>query len=275
MNEREISFWSGAWEDGWGALPFLAVVCGAWAGGMTPLWQPTLAGMLALVAVGWLPLWRALEGTDWVTPLRAWRTWDAEAALPTWPYLQPDTPGAALHRRLRQALAWWRECAAATLALPLRVALFSLALSALLSLVIGRTALLLTLLFITLSEIALLWDDTGRSPAFFSALLQVGLPWWLGASSGTLTPALGLSGLALSVAVVSCLRPTRALALGWAPLLILLVGWQRPFSAGMVALSALPIVWLSLQMPEGLRRRAGGWMALVLVLTAGAWIWSG
>ncbi len=276
MNEREAGFWLGPWEGGWWLLPPVALVCGAWASGVTPLWRPELAALLALVLAGWRPFWRALSRTDWATPLRAWRTWEDEAPLPRIPYLQPGTPGAALQRRLQQALAWWRACGAQTLALPLRVALLSLGLSLLLALAIGRTALLLTFFFISLSEVALLWDERGHIPTFFHALMEAGLPWLLGSSLGAPDGLQLALALGLSLLVAAFLRPTRASGLGTLPLLGLLVS-QHPFTAGWVALSCVPLVWLGMRAPDAstYRRRSAVWLMVVFILTAGALLWNG
>lgn len=277
MDQQQNSFWLGEWEGGWWLLPLLAVLGGAWASGARPLWSAELALALALVLAGWLPLWRALSGTDWVTALRVWRGWEAEASLPAWPYVQEGTPGAALHRRLRQAVAWWRAWGEPHLGLSVRTALLSLGLSVLLSLALGREALFLTALFLTLSEIALLWDEHGYIPDLFHTLLGVGLPWLLGGGLGE-GGRLGAVAVALSVALAGFRRGRSSASVLLAlPLLLLLVALGRPLSAGWVALSSIPLIALSLLPLDDptYRRRSGGWAALLVILTAGALTWPG
>ncbi len=256
----------------WWLLASAALVGGTWAAGVKPLWRPELAVPEALILVGWLPLWQALEAADWLTPLRAWQGWEPEAPLARWPYLQPGTPGAWLHHRLRQARAWWRDCGRASLAAPLRAALLALGLSLLLSLAAGRAALLLTVLLITLSEIALLWDGSGRMPAFFCALMGVGLPWMLGSSLGSGSVWMGVMALALSVAVAAFVRPGRLAGLALVPLVLLLVGLQKSWAAGWAALGAIPLVWLSLWPDEMPARwdKVELWLVLLVAVTAGA-----
>lgn len=278
MDQHQSSFWLGEWDGGWWLLPLLAILGGAWASDAQSFQRAGLALSLALVLAGWLPLWRALSGTDWVTALRVWRDWEAEAPLSPWPYLQEGTPGAALHRRLRQAVAWWQAWGEPHLGLSVRTVLLSLGLSVLLSLAAGRTVLLLTALFITSSEIALLWDEQGNIPVVFHVLLTVGLPWVLGGSSGGDVGRLAITALALSVALSAFWRGrSSAAALGLLPLLLWLVVLPRPLAAGWVALSSIPLIHLNLLPLDETtyRRRAGFWMALVLILTAGALAWNG
>ncbi len=272
MRKEEATSRVGSGEIRWELLAAVAVMGAAWTSGTDSLWRPELALLLALVLAGWLPFWRALSEVDWLTPLQAWSGWEQEAPLAPWPYVQPGTPGARLQRRLRQALAWWRACGRSTLASPLRAALSSLGLSLLLSLAAGRTALLLTFLFITLNEIALVWDGTGRMPPFFVALSGVGLPWLLGSTLGTGGAWGLLVALALSLLVAAFLQPGRAAGLALLPLLALLVVWQRSWAAGWVALAGLPLVWLSLWPldPPAQWRRVEWWLLCLLVVTAGA-----
>jgi hypothetical protein len=174
-------------EDGWVLLPLAAAVGGAWA--FAQPWGDadvsSLLIMAALMLGGWHSFWRSVTRTDWATPLSRWRDWDAEAPLRRWPYLQPGTPGAALHRQLRRARAWWRSVGREALILPLRRALLAGVLSLLLSAVLGRLALLLTFGFIAVTELATLWHEgRGCVGAGWRGLALGALPWLLGASLG-------------------------------------------------------------------------------------------
>jgi hypothetical protein len=174
-------------EDGWVLIPLMAAAGGAWAFAQpwTSAEVPTLLTMVALMLGGWHPLWRAVTRTDWATPLCRWREWETEAPLKPWPYLQPGTPGAALHRQLRRARAWWHAVGREALHLPLRRAVLAGVLSLLLGAVLGRTALLLTLAFLAVTELAALWHDgAGRVGSGWHGLALGALPWMLGASLG-------------------------------------------------------------------------------------------
>lgn len=237
-------------EDGWILLPLTAAVGGAWA--FARPWEssdvPPLLTTVALMLGGWHAFWRAVTRTEWAPPLRRWRDWEAEAPLKRWPYLQPGTPGAALHQQLRRTRAWWLAVGRETLALPLRRAVLAGVLSLLLSAVLGRTALLLTLAFITVTELAALWHGgEGRVGAGWQGLALGMLPWLLGASLGGGLEAAALSSMAVlllvgfyssagwqavfgPLAAAGCLAlQGRAIAPGWLLLLAVPGGivWAR------------------------------------------------
>ena len=259
--------------DGWGLLPVAAIIGGAWVYGST-LNAPPVIAALVLVLGGWLPFWRASTLTSWAEPLAQSRTWQREEPLPHWPYLQPGTPGAALHRTLRQARAWWRDVGRAALSTPLQSAALALAVSLLAGLVVGRNALLLTLLMVAWTEIAVLWHGgRGEIGAVWSAGSLIGLPWVLGASLGatTMTQPL-LSALILVVFVGLYAHPAPAAAIG--PLLAAcFLIWQGHFvAAGVLLLLALPGLMALLYRPtvHMYRRAIMPWLLATLILMAWA-----
>ncbi|MBN2390300.1 MAG: hypothetical protein JXR84_06240 [Anaerolineae bacterium] len=270
-----------AWPTlyGWGFLPVAAVLGGAWAFAAPLKGDVLIATLTALVLAlaGWLPSWRAVTRTPWTETFALWRTWEREVPLPLWPYLQPGTPGAALHRALRQARAWWSEVGRAALAAPLCMAVLALSVSVLTALVLGRDALILTLAMVAWTEIAVLWHEgRGDVGAAWAAGALVGLPWLLGASlspsadtTATLQPV--LSALALTLLVAFYAYPGPSAALG--PLFGggFLV-WQGQFlAAGGVLLLALPGLLLLLQRPPTAmyRRALAPWLLAVILLMAG------
>jgi len=278
MRARTLPAWPTLY--GWGFLPVAAVLGGAWAFA-APLkgdvWLAVLT-RLGAGAGGWLPFWRAVTRTPWAETFASWRTWKREASLPLWPYLQPGTPGAALHRTLRQALAWWGEVGRAALAAPLCMAALAAGVSVLAALVLGRDALLLTLALLAWTEIAVLWHEgRGDVGAAWAAGALVGLPWLLGASLGasagntaTLQPA--LSALALTLLMAFYAYPGPSAVLG----LLLGAGflvWQGQFLAtGGVLLLALPGLMLLLQRPSTAtyRRAITPWLLAIILLVAWA-----
>lgn len=259
---------------GWGLLPVAAVLGGAWAyaGPLEGNVWSTVLTALVLALAGWLPFWRMVTRTPWAETFALWRTWKHEAPLPLWPYLQPGTPGAALHRALRQVRAWWGEVGRAALAAPLCMAALALGVSVLASLVLGRDALLLTLAMIAWTEIAVLWHEgRGDVGAAWAAGALVGWPWLLGASLGdteALRPA--LSALALILLMAFYAHPAPSAALG--PLLGAgFLVWQGQFlAAGGVLLLALPGLLLLLQRPSTAtyRRALAPWLLAIILLMA-------
>jgi hypothetical protein len=271
MDFDRANFWVGTWDGGWLVLPLVAVFCGAWA--FTDLSAPgTLAFAAVLVLAGWAPLWRAVVTTDWATPLAHWRTWETVAPLPIWPYLQPGTPGAVLYGALGRARSWWHACGAEFLAIPLRSACFALIISLLLGMGIGRSALLLTLLFLTLTELAALWHEgRGTGGKGWEALALVGLPWLLGASLGGTVLLPLLSAVVVTALVAGYARPGW-LAMAGALIAALFLLWQQqPFAAGVLLLLVFPGLWLSANRVAVLayRRAVLPWIVAMLLLFAG------
>ncbi len=269
---RNITNWLIRWA--WTLLPVIALLGGAWAFG-TPLETlPTTALALALVLGGWLPLWRAITSTDWKTPLQQWRTWDEREPLPNWPYLQPGTPGAALHRALEEAHAWWQAVGADALTDPLRIAGLALTLSALLSLALGRTAVLFSISLLTFAELATLWHEgKGYVGTGWEALGRVGLPWLLGTSLvGPITLIPWLVALVVTI-LVSLQATNRAWAILGPLITSAFLLWQgESFAVGGVLLLSLP-GWLLLLDgvdPTRYRRAVAPWLLLMLLLIAGA-----
>ncbi len=261
-------------EGGWIALPVLAVVGGIWAFSRPIIDEtPTrLAAALALVIGGWQPIWRALTQTNWAIPIKRWRGWTLNDSLPTWPYLQDGTPGARLHRRLRQAHSWWRQVGRESLAQPLQRSVLGLLVSLLLGAALGRSALLLTAFFVTWAELAVLWSEgEGQVGMIWRGVAVAGLPWVLG---GGLIEGDGLA-LALSALLVSLLVGLYGLRSWWSLLgpglgAAYLVAQGKAFAAGLLLLLALPgLIALSYRpTPEAHRRVTGPWVLAMVALLA-------
>ena len=261
----------GGWA--WTFLPLASLLGAAWAFGAPLETLPTTALALALALGGWMPLWRAITTTDWKTPLSRWRAWQARAQLPRWPYLQPGTPGAALHRALEHARAWWRDVGASALAGPLRTVLSAAALSVLLGAVLGQTALLLSALLLTCAELAALWHEgEGGVGTGWDAVGRVGIPWLLGASLAA-PPSLvaWLSALAVTL-LVGFQAAGRAWSVVGPLVAAAFLLWQQyPVAVGAVLLLSLP-GWLLLLdgvTPERYRRAVAPWLLATLLLIAG------
>ncbi len=261
-------------KGGWLALPVLAMLGGAWAfSGEVFTGSPTdLAIAAALVVGGWQPLWQILTQTDWATPLKRWRNWEAAEPLPGWPYLQAGTPGAALHQRLAQAKSWWNAVGRVPLVRPLRRSFVAVMVSVLLGSALGRDGLLLTLLFVTCVELATLWHEgVGEVGSLWCGIGLAGLPWLLGASLGD-----GWSGQAtLSSLVLALVVGLYAHHSWWAILgptigALFLIGYGYTMAAGWLLMLALPGMLVLSHKPSlyGYRRAIGPWVLGMIMLMA-------
>jgi hypothetical protein len=263
-------------RDNWGLLPVVAVIGGMWAFTASPGSGDltTLVAALVTVLGGWTPLWHTSTTTLWSAPLASWRAWEREEPLPHWPYLQPDTPGAAIHGALRRARAWWREVGRDVLADPLRATALAWIVSVLAGLILGRTALLLTLVLTAWTEMAVLWHEgRGHVGTGWAAGALVGLPWLLGAAlvaTDIVLPV--LSALALFTMMGFYAIPSPVAMVGPIIAALLLV-WQGHFiAAGVLLVLALPPLMLLLYHPpkEDYRRAVIPWLATMIALMAWA-----
>jgi hypothetical protein len=231
-------------DGGWALMPLLAAAGGAWALNRS-VWTEsptTLVVILALIAGGWQPLWRALTLTDWGTPFGKWSGWSTSDPLSRWPYVQPDTPGDHLKQRLALAKAWWRSVGASSLSPPLRRTIRALVVSLLLSLALGRLSGLLTLVLLTLAELAALWHEgRGNVGPMWTGIALAALPWFLGASLGTsdgIAPA--LSGLVVALMIGLYAHPNGWAATGPVVGAAYLIWQGHPSAVGWLLLLSLP-----------------------------------
>lgn len=270
MTLQRTNPWIGPWEGGWPLIPLAAVIGGAWEAARPldaeALSQLALASTLVLVA--WCPLWRALIMTPWKTPFARWKAWDQCVPLPRLPFIQPHTPGAALTRTLEQAHAWWKSEGSATLGAPLGSALLALIAGILLSLPLGRTALLLTLIHFAWVQLMTLWSEgSGKPGRVGEAVAAAGLPWLLGASLSE--GALPLGG---SLAVIALLSfyPIPGLPALLGPMLAAgyLLSQGEPLATGALLLLALPgLLLLTQRFPAAQYRFAiPPWVIAMLLL---------
>lgn len=254
-------------------LMLIALGSGLWsAGGAAALrgrWLP-----LALVLAGWFPLWEALTTTDWAAAFVRWQRWTEEAPLPRPPYLREGGPGAQLWHALAAARRWWQAEGAAWVGRPLRQSLLALAVGLATSAALGTEALLLTLLFIALAEMAALWyDGHGVEGPLWSALGEAAMPWLLGATlGGAASDQALLSALAVAALGAAFLTPGLAAIVG----VLLGAGWLlregHSVAAALLLLSAYPpLRFAAVPLPEAEHRRlALPWLWLALLILAGA-----
>lgn len=299
-NVPNIKVWVEFGQPGYELLAVVSVIGAAWsfsrlshqASLLDSERLPILAAAVALVFGGWGQLWHALVETQWATALAQWRGWRRELPLAPWPYLEPGTPGAALHRTLSQARAWWRDVGHKSLELPLRSAFLALTVTLLLSLALGRIAIVCSLLFCAWAELAALWHEgQGHVSALWVGWARVGLPWLLGAmlvlEAAAGAPAVGgvgmtapetkfatamLSALVLTLLFALYLQPSFVALLGPTVAAIYLILRGRAFIAGVVLLLAFPGLRLILHQPseDTYRRAIIPWLLVMLIIIAGS-----
>lgn len=272
-NTSESHIWIGVWENGWLLLPLAATLGGAWAFGLELEDNIQIGAALALVLGGWMPLWRAITRTNWAGPLSRWQRWDKVLPVPVLPYLQPGTPGAALHRSLSYARSWWEEEGRENLALPLKSAIIATCISLLLGLSLGRIALLLTLCLLSWAELATLWcEGKGQVGSIWSAVGMVGIPWTLGATLFSEDIALAMFSAIIVTLMVGFYASASWLTfLGPVLMCVYLIGQSYTFTAGIVLLLAIPGLSLVLRRTETVayRQAIAPWVLLMVLVVAG------
>lgn len=269
----------------WRIGPAWAVLAGALASGAALLADTTplrLVGAILLADSVWGVLWR-------MTSLPPAAGGERPAETLNLPYYREASPAGRIVRLLHwlTAGAGWPELLA------------SFVLATVLGLLLGPSALLLTVMAWAVALWGWLLMQSGRQPAACDALLNVGAPWLLGlavAEPATL-PALWrtvageaalpgelarlsagvLLGLAFTVqgwgsrrAFLSHGRRSIGLWLGQAAILAVLIGLQQTQALVVVALLLLPPAWLLWQAGDDLRAalaRSGAWW-LAAMLTA-------
>jgi hypothetical protein len=173
---------------------------------------------------------------------------------------------------LGQARAWWRQVGRQALALPLRRALLGLVVSLLLGMAISRVTLLLSVVFLTLAELAALWGEgSGRVGALWQGAALVGLPWLLGAAmqDGIEGQAV-LSAAALTLSVGLYARPAWSAVLGPIVGAAFLTSQGHAMAAGWLVLLMIPGLMVLVHEPDAAnyRRAIGPWVLAIIALTA-------
>jgi hypothetical protein len=125
---------------------------------------------------------------------------------------------------------------------PLLEVLLALSVSLLLGFIIGRTALLLTLMYFAVTQLAVLWSGGKQKVGTgWLGLAQAGLPWWLGVSiKKTIQTDAAISGLVLII-LVGLYTFTFPFALIGPVLAAIYLIWQgHTITAGWLLLLSLP-----------------------------------
>ena len=268
-----ISIGPGVWRIG----PAWAVLAGALASGAPLLGDAMplrLVGAAILADSVWGVLWRLTAADD---ADRANQLAEDERL----PYFQPQSPAGRALGMLHDIApgASWRELMAA------------LALTGVLSLLLGVPALVLSILAYAVILWAWALGRADKQPAVCDALLNVGLPWLLGLLLArdafqlpvTMPPL--LPGVTMGVAFTALQWGARRAYLsegsrtfaawfGQAAVLVALVGLEQPWVLVLVAALLLPPamwLWRSRVMASGVEealRQSGPWWLAGMLLSA-------
>jgi hypothetical protein len=254
----------------WRIGPAWSVLAGALAAGVPLTTSDTLLRLAAAVVLADLA-WGTLRK---FIPAQPARVEARVAALPSAPYAHPAAP---LTRFLQALTAGHSEGAVAS-GMAWQSLLAGLVLTAALSLLLGRAALILSAVAIGVTWLAWALARRGNRPAFGLALLDVALPWGVGSLLAWRGPGAlaGLGPAALLAMAFTVLQwgSHRArladglrfggLWLGQASVLVGLAVLHQPWALAVTAtLFAPPTWWLA--------RRAGASGALVLSMP---WWWA-
>jgi hypothetical protein len=261
--------------------PAWAVIAGVVAAGLPDLGVTALLAVVTAAALADL-VWGALRQ---IVPGPERRSSIDDGAAPVslaLPYLQPDSPLAGWLRSLTPAASGEHESRG------WQGTLIALAVAFALSVLLGVPAVMLSGVAVFVIMIAAAVARRGDIPAFWNALLDVGLPWALGLSlawNGNGAPAAFAPAAALGGAftvlqwgiyraeetpgMFDAPRPARrrtGLAwLGQFLVLLVLIVFRQPWAvAGTAALLAPPSFWLA-RAGSGVSSALPWWWAAMLL----------
>lgn len=252
----------------WGGLGVWAVLCGALSTGHLR-WDADrllpLAMVLLLSELAWGSLWDLATHVDWFRLIRARPAGGYPKQFRGLPYTLPHAPGGRLARAWGWAGHWWREVFWPAAGQALMGGLAALALAVVLSLLLPSRLRTAYAALAALLSLGVLQGRGGREPLAGQAFLQVGLSWVAGSlalAEGTQETV--LIALAFSVAAWGALRADRGLGGGrWllngGLLLVvgLMIAWEQPLVAGLLALLFFGPLALQLSAPGEDTARAG------------------
>lgn len=256
LNNRwvDLRLWPGRPLAGGGSL--WAVLCGLIASNGLGLEAGViLTAGFALFLAGplWGAVWQAVALNDWFTPFSA-HEWAIPASwVALLPYTAPGSPAGRIAEGLGRARVWWRERLWPGHGIAVIGLAVALPLSLGVALVVGRSAVVLTVAVWALATLAQVIDrGVGTPPSELQATVEGGLPWLLGhAVLGELTwPSVAVAaafavGYGASLALARGYgQPLAWLNGGQALVLILLIAEGHPFLAALAALLLLSQLYL-------------------------------
>jgi len=213
------------------------------SGGLAAHWETALALLLAAFVADplWGALWVLIAEADWLLVLDGRRLPTRSEHVPALPYTAPGSPGRRFASWWGRVRVWARKEFAPRLGGQATSLVVVVPLLAVLSTVLGRQAVTLSLAALGVALWALLVRSPGAPPSrWLRAVMEMGLPWLLG--HGVLLPLTSRSALAVlgyTIAYGAALglplavdrRTLFLLNGGQVATLALLVVWRRPVAA--------------------------------------------
>jgi len=252
----------------WGWMGVWAVLCGAVATGALR-WDAEVLLPLALVLLlselAWGSLWDLSTGVEWFRLLSSRPAGGYPTRFRGLPYTLPHAPGGRFARAWGRTMHWWREVFWPAAGLALMGGLAALALAVVLSLLLPGRMRPLYAALVALLSLGVLYGKTGRPFFAGQALVQVGLGWLAG-SLVLASDTRDAAALALSFSVVAwgALRADRGLwggrwLLNGGLLLVvgLMIAWNQPLVAGLLALLSFGPLALQIPSADGSEARTG------------------
>jgi hypothetical protein len=265
---RSRTFWlSPAW----------AVLCGLIASNAF-VWtgrDALIAALAVIIADGaWATLWWGVAETDWQQLSATWKA--VAVSRSESPLVVHGSPADRSQYGLARLRVWWRAGGREQAGTPLFSALFALALSVLLSAVIGWQALALTLAAFALTQIALILRLHQRAISWLHGFVAIGLTWMLGhAAFSELTLLSALSAVIFSFAYAAMRDlaqgavTTRRWLLPQIILIIVLIWLQQPISAlALIALFVAQALLTTVMHSLDFARAAQWWLMLAMLVVA-------
>jgi hypothetical protein len=178
----DLRLWPGRPLAGGG--PLWAGLCGLVASGALALdARIAMAAGFALFLAGpiWGAVWQAVAVVDWFAPFSTGEWSPSAPWLTVLPFTEPSSPAGRLAAGLGRTRLWWRERFWPQYRTEAGALFVTLPLSLGVALVVGRPAVLLTVIVWSLATLALLVDrGAGTPPSALQAMVEGGLPWLLG-----------------------------------------------------------------------------------------------
>lgn len=260
------------WKRGGAWLgPAWAVLCGIVASESFSWQGNAVISMLValIIAEGlWTTLWAALAETDWIAPLKRWRDWQDGTPVRQLPFTQPGSASERMSVLLGHFRDWARRDLLPNYGNALASAIIAPGVAVVLSALLGAPVVLLTILAISIAQLALLLArGSGEPNSVLRGMVEITLPVLLGfALFKPLTLEVAALAIGFGVAyggAAAARWNTVIWNAGQGLVLLLLVITRHSVGAFIVALLWLPQFLLQAQ-PSA--RRAQFWlMAAMLV----------
>jgi hypothetical protein len=264
-------------------VPTWAALCGVAASNGFAGRVPDLlraADTLLLAAGAWVLTWMGLSATEWIEPLKQWRSWNDRIRTARVPYQTPGSPSERAGLWLAQLISWAKMSLLPSCGYGLLVVSFSIPSAFVLAARLGNEALMLTVALVAATQLALVWmGGSGTTSSGWESAFKIAFPWLAGhLAFGSLS--LPSFFLAITLAAVwwglnrEASSRARSVSVGLQLVLVaLLVSSRRPVHAALMSVLIAPqamLLPLVTEIPDGswFLRHSAPWVALGMLVSA-------